>query len=245
MDGRSIFWEVHEGLPQQAPGSDATTRHLLSCCTPLPASPAVLDVGCGPGRSTVSLAAALPTAMLTGVDLYQPFLDELATAAAAAGVDQRVDRVRASMTELPFEDSQFDLIWSEGAIYLMGVEAGLRAWRRLLRPRGLLVFTEATWFTASPAAATARFWASYEAMADEDGNRRRAAAAGYEVLTTYRLPASDWAAYYDPIAERLRAYDTSDPDVAAGVAAEWVELDLYRDHGDEYGYTGYVLRRTD
>ena len=70
-------------------------------------------------------------------------------------------------------------------------------------------------------------------------------AAGYEVLDTYRLPDEDWAAYYDPIADRLRAYDTSDTDVAAAVAAEWVELDLYRDHGDEYGYTGYVLRRTD
>ena len=99
--------------------------------------------------------------------------------------------------------------------------------------------------TDAPSPATAAFWNAYPEMASEDGNRRRAEAAGYEVLDTYRLPDEDWAAYYDPIADRLRAYDTSDTDVAAAVAAEWVELDLYRDHGDEYGYTGYVLRLTD
>lgn len=211
----------------------------------MPASPTVLDVGCGPGRSTLVLADALPTSLLTAVDLHRPYLDELEIAAVAAGVDHRIDRVRASMTDLPFEDGRFDLIWSEGAIYVMGVEAGLSAWRRLLRPNGLLVFTEATWFTDAPSPATAAFWNAYPEMASEDGNRRRAEAAGYEVLDTYRLPDEDWAAYYDPIADRLRAYDTSDTDVAAAVAAEWVELDLYRDHGDEYGYTGYVLRLTD
>lgn len=245
MDARSIFWEIHAGLPRQAPGSDATTRRLLSLCGPLPPAPAVLDVGCGPGRATRVLADALPDATLTAVDLHQPFLDELGAAAVAAGIDHRVARVRASMTEMPFEDGRFDLIWSEGAVYVMGVAEALRAWRRMLRPGGRLVFTEATWFTDAPSPAAAAFWAAYAGMASEAANRARAEAAGYAVVDTHRLPASDWVEYYDPIAARLDAYDTTDPEVAAAVAAERAELDLYRDHGDEYGYTGYVLRRVE
>lgn len=53
----AAFMELHHGLPRQSPGSDATTRHLLSLCGPLPERPRVLDLGCGPGRSALLLAA--------------------------------------------------------------------------------------------------------------------------------------------------------------------------------------------
>ena len=247
MNERSVFFEIHDGLPRQAPGSEATTRHLLAQCLGLPTAAQVLDVGCGPGRASLVIAGELPDATITAVDLYLPYLDQLAASARAAGVAERIEPRRASMTDLPFADGTFDLVWSEGAIYIMGFSAGLRAWRRLLRQRGLVVVTEATWFTATPSAAAAAFWAEgYPPMTDVDTCCRLAEAAGYEVLATSPLPHDDWwAEYYTPLTERLDAYDTSDPTVAAVVAAERVEIDLYRDHGDEYGYTGFVLRRTD
>ena len=42
----------------------------------------------------------------------------------------------ADMRDLDFADGSFDLIWCEGAIYNVGIEAGLRDWRRLLRRNG-------------------------------------------------------------------------------------------------------------
>lgn len=51
------FFALHHGLPRQGPGSDTTTRHLLSLAGPLPERPRVLDLGCGPGRSALLLAA--------------------------------------------------------------------------------------------------------------------------------------------------------------------------------------------
>lgn len=247
MDAMSLFFEIHEGLARQAPGSAATTAHLLAQCGPLPRAPRVLDVGCGPGRASLVIAAELPDATITAVDLYQPYLDQLAASAAIDGVDDRIEPVRASMTDLPFDDAGFDLVWSEGAIYIMGFSAGLQAWRRLLRPHGTLVVTEATWFTPTPSDAATTFWAEgYPAMTDVDSCCRLASAAGYDVLATYRLPHEDWwAEYYTPLTERLDAYDTTDPTVAAIVAAERTEIELHRDHGTEYGYTGFVLRRRD
>ncbi len=99
-----------------------------------------------------------------------------------------------------------DLIWSEGAIYIMGFSAGLRAWRRLLRPR-----------------------------------------EGYEVIATYRLPDEDWwREYYSPLTARLDALGSVEDGVLADVVAEERrEIDLRRDHGDEYGYSGFVMCRTD
>ena len=188
LDDHSLFWRLHAGLPRQAPGSDATTEHLLEMAQPLPAQPDVLDVGCGPGRSVLVLAHELPGARVMAVDTHQPFLDELDAAAVAGGCADRIVTLRAQMQHLPFDECSFDLVWSEGAVYVMGFATGLRAWRPLVRPAGLVVVTEATWFTDAPSARARSFWAdAYPAMTDVTTNERIAAQAGYQVIGTHRL----------------------------------------------------------
>ena len=54
-----LFWRLHEGLPKQGPGSDATTRRALALARPIPSEPRMLDFGCGPGRQTLVLAQDL------------------------------------------------------------------------------------------------------------------------------------------------------------------------------------------
>jgi len=43
------------------------------------------------------------------------------------------------MEELPFQDEEFDLIWSEGAIYNIGFERGLNEWRKFLKKRDIFL----------------------------------------------------------------------------------------------------------
>ncbi|MEU1879741.1 GNAT family N-acetyltransferase [Streptosporangium sp. NPDC020072] len=69
----AAFFALHDDLARQGPGSDATTRHLLSLAGPPVPRPRVLDIGCGPGRS--SLVPAQAGAEVTAVDLRQPYLD--------------------------------------------------------------------------------------------------------------------------------------------------------------------------
>src|SRR5918997_518092 len=128
VDAAEVFWALHSDLPREGVGSDATTRTLLALAAPLPASPRALDVGCGSGRASLVLAGA--GARVTAVDLHEPFLHRTRAAAARAGL--RVAVERASMTALPHPDGTFDLLWCEGAAYLMGVDRALRDWRRLL-----------------------------------------------------------------------------------------------------------------
>ena len=44
-----IFFEVFEPLPRQGPGNLASAERALALCADLPASPRVLDLGCGSG----------------------------------------------------------------------------------------------------------------------------------------------------------------------------------------------------
>lgn len=130
------FIRLHRGLPRQSPGSEATTRHLLSLCGPLPDRPRVLDLGCGPGPSALLLAAEAGDrgADVTAVDLNDGFLDELRTAAAARGLADRVHAVKADMADLPYPDGSFDLLWSEGSAYNIGFASALARWKRLPHP---------------------------------------------------------------------------------------------------------------
>ena len=64
-----------------------------------------------------------------------------------ANTERRLRIVRGDMNELPFRPEAFDLIWSEGAIYFMGFEHGLREWSKFLKKGGYVAVTEASWFT--------------------------------------------------------------------------------------------------
>lgn len=235
------FFTLHHGLPRQGPGSDTTTRRLLELAGPLPARPRALDLGCGPGRSALLLAAETG-AHVTAVDLHQPFLKELAAAADRRGLTGSIDRVNASMADLPFPDGGFDVIWSEGAAYNIGFDTALRDWKRLLAPGGVLVVTECEWSTDSPSAEARAFWADVP-LRDTARNIAAARAASYTVAGVLPLPDSDWFDdYYTPLEAKLDVADTSDPAMAEAVAASRAEIDLRRRHGADYQYTGYVLR---
>ena len=236
------FFALVLGLPRQGPGSDATTRHLLSLAQPLPPRPRTLDIGCGPGRASLVLASEAG-ARVTAIDLYQPFLDQLAESAEELGLSQLVRPVRADMADLPFPSASFDLIWAEGSAYIIGFATALRLWRRLLAPGGALVVTECEWSTESPSPETEAFWRPRYRLRMAEENLATARAAGYRVVARYPLPDRDWFDdYYTPLAGRARAADLTMPGMRDAVATTLEEIQLRREHGAEYQYTGYVLR---
>jgi SAM-dependent methyltransferase len=236
-----VFWLAHEGLPRQAPGSTATTQLLLSLAGPIADRPRIVDIGCGTGVATLPLALATGGSVLA-VDTHQPFLDRLVADAGAAGLAGRVRTSSTPMQDLALPAGSVDLLWAEGSAYLMGVDAALAAWRPLLAPGGALVLTEVGWTTPDPAPAAREYWtAGYPAIRGTAATVAAAESAGWTVLATYLLPDADWAAYYDPMAERVAELRGrgADPGALDELARE---IEMRRAHGGDYGYTGYVLR---
>jgi len=238
-----IFWRVHRDLPREAPGSDTSTLRALSLLTSLPTAPSILDIGCGPGAQTIALARAT-NGTITATDTHQPFLDDLARRATRAGVADRVHPLKASMFELDF-DQPFDLLWSEGAIYIIGFERGLREWRSLLKPGGFIAVTEISWLKPNPPETARKFWGeAYPDMASVEENLTRLSTTGYRSLDHFTLPEKDWwENYYHPMSARIEALRQTyrdNPEAQDVLDLEYAEIELYRQYSDWYGYVFYL-----
>ena len=242
-----VFFDIHNGLPREGPGSTQSTQIAYSCIRNKPDAPKILDVGCGPGAQTFCLAN-LSAAEICAVDNHAAFVDRLQQSAADRHMERRIHPTLADMTKLVFEDGTFDIIWAEGSIYINGVENSLKLWRPFLKKTGSIAFTEISWLIDEVPQEPKQFWLdSYPEMSTVEGNVERIASCGFELTGYFVLPESDWwDEYYDPISKKLPTlYEKYKADAAALKVLDMQakEIDLYREHADYYGYVFYIAEK--
>jgi SAM-dependent methyltransferase len=242
----TLFFELFDGLPRQGPGDDGSTLRALALVPGAGPRTRVLDLGCGTGRQTLVLARATG-ASIVAVDSHPPFVEELNRQARTLGLAGRVEGRVADMRQLDLAAGSFDLVWSEGAIYVMGFEAGLRAWRPLLAPGGHVAVTEACWLRPDPPPECAAFWQEeYPAMRDVADRLAVVGSCGYETVGHFTLPASSWwDDYYrhleaNALAFRRRHAGEEDARALADQASR--EIEVWRRFSDWYGYEFFVMR---
>lgn len=241
-----FFFQIFESLPRQGPGCPEATRKVFSLIPPLPNDGTILDVGCGSGAQTRDLAT-LTKGKITAVDNHQPFLDKIDAWARKAGMAHRVTTVCASMGALPFGKGSFDLIWSEGAVFIIGFEKGLSTWKPLLKKGGYMVVSDADWFEPNPPAELVKWWENegYVPLSEEE-MEERIKKAGLHLVATYRLPeAGWWENYYVPMLARvaeLRKTHGKDPENAALLDSLEAEAETYRKFRRYYGYTFFIMQ---
>jgi SAM-dependent methyltransferase len=108
---------------------------------------AVLDVGCGVGRSSLALARAYPDVTVRGIDLDDASIDEARAAAARAGLADRVTfAVADAARRSDLDDAiagRYDLVMILEALHDVGDPVGvLAASRRHLRDEGAVLVAD-------------------------------------------------------------------------------------------------------
>ena len=249
MDDLDLLIDLHAAADRQGPGGEAETRRAIELSgIAARRGLKVADIGCGTGASTRVLARELD-ARIVAVDREPGFLRILTAQAARAGLADRIDTVIASMDTLPFEAGSLDAIWSEGAIYSMGFERGVEAWRRFLKPGGILAVSELTWLTGSRPTELEAYWDThYPEVGTASSKLTVLERHGYAPVAYFVLPEHCWLdAYLGPLRQRFPAFlarHGSSEAARAVVAAEEVEIALYERYRAFFGYGYYVARRT-
>jgi len=239
------FFRIHKGLQLEGPGNNQSTKRAFKMVRNLTPDSKILDIGCGPGRQTIELAKNA-RCNITAIDNHQPYLENLKRKAEEEDFSDKITIVNASMLELNLEPKSFDLIWSEGAIYIIGFEKGLREWKKYLKEDGYMVVSELSWLTSERPEEPKKFWESaYAQMKCVNENLKIADACNYSVAGVFILPKSGWDEYYLPLEKRiamLKTKDTEDETFQKALDTEIEEIELYRKYGDYYGYVFYILR---
>jgi len=106
----------------------------------IPAHGAILDIGCGGGRTLQKLAAAAPQAKVFGVDYAQTSVATSRKANAAAIRRGQLNIEQASVSALPFPGDSFDLVTAvETHFFWPNLPADIREVFRVLKPGGTAI----------------------------------------------------------------------------------------------------------
>jgi len=188
--------------------------------------PRILDIGCGSGIPTLELAR-LSHGEVIGIDINQPALDKFNRKIKEAGFTDRVKAMNCSIFDMDFTDGSFDIIWSEGSIYVIGFEKGLQEWRRFLKPDGFVV------------------------VHDEQGNveekLNQISDCGYELLGYFMLSEEIWwNEYFAPLEELIRESQTryiDDPKITEELRQAQAELEMFKENPGRNSSVYFAMKK--
>jgi ubiquinone/menaquinone biosynthesis C-methylase UbiE len=240
-----FFFELYDNLPRQGPGSDSATRKALAMIPDLPERPAILDIGCGTGAQTLILAEQT-RGYITAVDFHPPYLEILKKRAKTRGLDPYITTMEADMNELAFPNESFDLIWSEGAIYIMGFANALQKLTPMLKPGCCMMMSEIVYFCDDcPEELTTFFKQECPDMMNIKQNLRMIESTGYRVIDHFSLPEQTWwDSYYTHLDQRVKLFENQalSDEQRSFLELTRQEIDLFRRFGTMYGYEYFIVQ---
>ena len=242
----AIFLEIHQNLPREGPGRNEYTRKAFEML-PKSGNPRILDIGCGTGGPTLELAR-LSKGEVLGVDIHQPYLDELTKKAERAGLSDHVKAMKCSMFKMDFPDESFDIIWAEGSIFIIGFERGLKDWRRFLKPNGSLVVHEMAWLRPDPPQEIHDYLKQlYPGIKTVPENLEQITGCDYNLIGHFRLPEDAWwVEYYGPLEARiheLRKKYIGDSGALEILDKEQLEINMYKKYHAWYGSAFFAMQK--
>jgi ubiquinone/menaquinone biosynthesis C-methylase UbiE len=209
----------------------------------------IADIGCGTGAQTLTLAKHI-NGRITAVDLFPEFLDKLDERASGIGLKDRIYTLKSSMEELPFGPEEFDIIWSEGAIYIIGFEHGVKKWKNFIKPGGYLAVSEITWITTSRPSEIEDFWIKEYPGIDMASRKIKIMEEnGFTLQGYFNLTKNSWIKnYYKPMEEGFESFlqRNNHTELAKKVVNDTKdEIDLYKRYSDFFSYGFYIARKNE
>jgi SAM-dependent methyltransferase len=248
MENNPIF-KIFESFPRQGAGDDEHTEKVFSLIAePLKGDGEILDVGCGKGVQTMTLARLCPFCRITATDIYQPYLDAVDEKSVSEEFSRRIKTVCASMDDLPFGEESFDIIWAEGCSSIMGIENAVMYWKKLLKRGGYMMISDIFWFTETPSDEAREFFAEFHpAMMIEDKGFETIRNAGLELVGSFRLPSRVWEeSFYGKLRAKFGGLEeeyADDKDALMIIEGLKRQTRIFDKYQDEFGNTYLVMRK--
>jgi len=247
VDLLELIIEYHKDNERQGPGSEEATLKALSYIPDLNEKTKILDIGCGTGGQTITLAKNT-TAHITAIDMLPQFLEKLIQKVKENNLIDRITVKEMLMDSLTFEEKSFDVIWSEGAIYNIGFEKGLLLWRKYLKDDGYIAVSEISWLTDTRPDEIEQYWVNAYSEIDTIKNKLSVIEkCGYTNVAHFALDDKCWIDnYYQPLIDNseafLKKYNYAN-EVKDFLEQGKIEADMYNKFKDYYSYVFYIAKK--
>lgn len=143
---RAAYWKSmyeHEGVVEKVHQERLRATMALVDSLHLEPGARILDMGCGAGFATVSVARR--GFCVDARDSVEAMVETTRKRAIEAKLDARVTVGTADINAIPFPDAQFDLVICLGVLpWLADIETPLDELSRVLKPGGHLIVTHDT-----------------------------------------------------------------------------------------------------
>ena len=207
---RTIWGDnLHLGVPccDDCPHPEAmeNTNAIMAEAVALTPQTRVLDLGCGYG-STARYLAANFGCHVTGTNISEKELELARARGQDAGLDRLLSFEYGDFHSLPYPDDSYDVVWSQEAfLHAADKNAVLSECRRVLKPDGVLIFTDILVRHDTPDAARARIYDRVKSPDMWDLPDYRSALAALELTVTRE---EDWSQHvarsYGWVRDRLQ-----------------------------------------
>ncbi len=258
----SVVIEFFRQMERQGPGSDEVTLRAFRIIEESVKAEGfshssdyrIADMGCGTGGQSMTLARN-SSAQVTAFDLFPGMIETLNRRVRERGLHDRIRGVVASMDNIPydeipyfnFDNSQrgFDIIWSEGSIYHIGFENGLKLWREYLREGGYIAVSDMVWLTRERPVEFEKYLCdNVPEISLPSVKMGQIERAGYTPVASFLLPWSCWSETYLRPMEALFDKFLDSQNHSAG-AIEFVrrqreEIFMFEKYREYFGYMFFI-----
>jgi SAM-dependent methyltransferase len=127
-----------------------------------------------------------------------------------------------------FPDESFDIVWTEGAIFVIGFEKGIKEWRRFIKPNGFLVV--------------------HDEISDLPKKLKLVPICGYNLIEHFVVSKDVWwNNYYYPLEKRiqgLRIKYRDDHDALVLLDKEQHGVDEFKKNPKHHGSVFFVMQKS-
>ena len=171
-------------------------------------NPHILDIGCGTGVPTIELAK-ISEGHVIGIDIDESSLNLLQRKIKETGLTNQMSVINGSILTMDFPEENFDIIWAEGSLSVIGFENSLKKWRRFIKPNGFLV------------------------VHDENKDKTKKLGSitkyGYSLIAQFELSDNIWwHEYYTPLEQLIQDFRhkyPNDPELHTEIDRDQSEID--------------------
>ena len=237
------YYIAYNDLDRLSPGSDETTLNALDkIALNSDDELNILDIACGVGSSTILLANYFENSIVEGFDLFKHYVKKLDEKIIENNFSKRVFAYTMDMNDPDFANEEFDVVFCEASIEIIGFERGLAEWKRLLKPNGYMVVSDISWLK-TPSNGSRKFWKDIYSEVDTIENKIKCIQnLGYDFIDYVVVPKNDWNNYYKSLEKNLNDLN-SDKSAKDFVAQIRREIENYRRNSDDYSYVFYIMRK--